>query len=495
MENYPTSTGQWNLVVQRVSATSVEIWAGTLFPDLKMPSQARVDIVDPQENRQSFAIEKSQWQRPFRDVNQRFYCLACFQGLKPRTRYHVNFYRLVDGRGLVDDYWQCLRKASFDTLPERLPAMNEKPLTIGFGSCFYNHRDGGQVAGAYRALYERGPESVRPDFTFLTGDQVYLDIGFDSLSLLPREIRNRIADDYALHWQALGSLFGAGATWMLPDDHEYWNDFPFYKTPIPALWALQLPYVRRQWTRTARDGVQNIERTRPIEFIDFGEDLSICLADLRSQRATKQFIGAAAFAELIDWAEHLRCPGVLVIPQLLIDSPNHQERNLLSYPVQYRRLLKALAATGNDIVVLTGDVHCGRIAQVPFGLHGGRLVEVVASPLSNLTGLNGIATAVAQPEPEFFPSEAVVDDAALPPRPVAYSDRHFVSRRPGFPLSAYPRDRTREHFMTVSFSRGNRAGEVHMSVQAWRVRERDRGDNLPVPDFAEPFTVILNRQA
>src|SRR5690606_12737473 len=102
----------------------------------------------------------------------------------------------------------------------QLPGGDAKPFTIGLGSCFYNHRDGGQVAGAYKALYERGPEAVRPDITLLAGDQVYLDIGFDSLSLLPREIRNRIADDYALHWQALGSLLGAGATWMLPDDHE-----------------------------------------------------------------------------------------------------------------------------------------------------------------------------------------------------------------------------------------------------------------------------------
>lgn len=494
MESYPTSTGQWNLVIQRVSTTSVEIWAGTLFPDLKMPAQARVDIVDPQDNRQTFTIEKSQWQRPFRDVNQRFYCLAHFQGLTPRTRYRVQFYRLVDGRGLVDDYWQCLRQACFDTLPERLPAAGEKPLTIGLGSCFYNHRDGGQVAGAYRALYERGPQAVRPDFTLLAGDQVYLDIGFDSLSLVPREIRNRIADDYALHWQALGSLFGAGATWMLPDDHEYWNDFPFYKSPIPALWALRLPHVRRHWTRAARDGVNNIERTRPLEFIHVGEDLSICLADLRSQRAGKQFIGAAAFAELIDWAENLNCPGVLAIPQLLVDAPNNVERNLLSYPAQYRRLLKALAATGNDIVVLSGDVHYGRIAQVPLGTRGARLVEVVASPLSNLTGLNGIATAVAQPEPETFPLAEVVRDPALPPRRVEYSSRHFVSNRPGRLLSAYPSDRTREHFMTVSFSRGRVPGEVHMSVQAWRVRERDAVDNLPVPDFESPYTMTLNRQ-
>jgi len=46
----------------------------------------------------------------------------------------------------------------------------------------------------------------------LSGDQVYLNIGFDSPSLRPSEIRERIADDYAEHWQALGSILSRGAT-------------------------------------------------------------------------------------------------------------------------------------------------------------------------------------------------------------------------------------------------------------------------------------------
>src|SRR5690606_889286 len=122
--------------------------------------------------------------------------------------------------------WQDLRSGTFDTLPTALPLLGQVPFTLGLASCFYNQRDGGQAASAYLALYERGAEEVRPSITILAGDQVYLDIGFDSLSLLAHEIRQRIAEDYAIHWQALGSILTSGGTWCLPDDHEYWNDFP-----------------------------------------------------------------------------------------------------------------------------------------------------------------------------------------------------------------------------------------------------------------------------
>ena len=78
---------------------------------------------------------------------------------------------------------KALRNGTFDTLPPRIPLKGKKPFTIGVGSCFYNHRDGGQAAASYKALYQRGSDNDRPDITFLTGDQVYLDIGFDSLIL------------------------------------------------------------------------------------------------------------------------------------------------------------------------------------------------------------------------------------------------------------------------------------------------------------------------
>ena len=402
---HPTSTAQWTLAIHRVTRTSVQVWAGTLFPALKMPARARVRLLDGDHELRRRIIRRADWRRPFRGMKRRFFCVAAFRGLAPGHDYRVEFERRVeaDPRIGIARHWQSLRGGRFRTLPSRLPSADEGAFTIGLGSCFYNDRDGGRAGAAYRALYERGDPGVRPDVTVLAGDQVYLDIGFDSLSLIPAEIRERIADDYALHWQALGSILSRGGTWMLPDDHEYWNDYPFVDSPIPALLALKLERVRNVWRAAARDAVENIQRSPVVESFTLGEDLTVCLADLRSHRSTKGFLPDPDFRKLLRWARARSCPGVLAISQPLIVSESGAERNLRSFPRQYAQLLEALGAAAHDVVVLSGDVHFGRIASVPIGTRGARLIEIVSSPLSNLTGLNGIATNAATARPAEFP--------------------------------------------------------------------------------------------
>lgn len=489
-EEINTSTGQWTLVVLRVSQTSAKFWVGTLFPTLMQPLHARVELVASDGTKKTHNLIKEDWRRPFRHVRQRFYATIEFTGLKPGSHYEVRFLRRIEKTPGIPrpKMWQELRDGQFDTLPTRLPAANRRPFTVGMGSCFYNHRDGGQAAGSYRALYDRGDKSVRPDVTFLTGDQVYLDIGFDSLSLRKSEIRQRIADDYALHWQALGSMLTRGATWMLADDHEYWNDYPFYDSLIPTLLALKLDYVRETWTHAAVDGVSRVQQCPRVETFDLGGDLSFCLADLRSLRRKTGFLPKADFKQLTDWASSLQSPGVLVIPQPLIVERNTTERNLLSFKTQYRELIKALGVSGHDVVVLSGDVHFGRISSVALGPNGGRLTEVISSPMSNLTGLNGVATSKPKFTPKMFPDSALFTIPGWSPAPVKHDVSFAVSTKKGRLGSAYPKARTREHFMTASFKRsGNRL--VDLTINAWRVRERGH-NNLPVRDF-QPYTTAL----
>ncbi len=488
--NINTNTGQWSLVVLRVSQDSTKVWVGTLFPTLKMPDSARVELEAPDGTVETKIITKADWKRPFRKIRKRFYCCVDFENLMPGTHYRLRFLRRTEEIHRAHEEWQLLRNGQFATLPSRVPAGNGKPFTVGIGSCFYNHRDGGQAAGSYRALYERGPEAVRPDVTFLTGDQVYLDIGFDSLSFIKSEIRQRIAEDYALHWQALGSMLSRGATWMLPDDHEYWNDYPFYDSLIPTLLALKLDGVRETWQATATDGVRRVQQCPQVDTFELGTDVSFCLADVRSRRNKDGFLSDVDFNKLTTWARELKCPGVLVMPQPLIVNANDTERNLLSFKTQYQDLLQALGASGHDIVLLSGDVHFGRIASVPLGPQGGRLIEVISSPLSNLTGLNGVAA--AKPElkkPSQFPDPSQIQIPGWSPEKVKYDHSFAVSTRRGYLFSAYPKDRTREHFMTVSFQRVADGG-IELTVNAWRVRERD-DDNLPKRDF-DTYRAILN---
>ncbi|WP_417227229.1 hypothetical protein [Amphritea sp.] len=484
-----TSTGQWSLVVLRATQHSVKVWAGTLFSTLTMPEQARIELIAPDNSVSVHNIVKTDWNRPFSRIRKRFYITANFSQLLPGSHYKVRFLRRIEAvNGVREASWQLLRTAQFDTLPAQLPKSHQKPFTIGFGSCFYNHRDGGQAAGAYKALYDRGDEAVKPDITFLTGDQVYLDIGFDSLSFIDSEIRQRVADDYALHWQALGSILNRGATWMLPDDHEYWNDYPFHDSLIPTLLALKIKSVRKTWSRASLDGVQRVQQSPKIEIFNLGSDLSFCLADLRSFRDENGFMPAAEFKRLTDWASSLQSPGVLVLPQPLIVEKNPTERNLLSFKTQYQQLLQALGTTGHDIVLLSGDVHFGRIATATLGPQGGRLVEVISSPLSNLTGLNGIATASPSFKPSHFPDPSVVEVPGWTAKAVHYDQSFAVSTKKGWLLSAYPKTRTREHFMTASFNQSDN-NRIQLKVNAWRVRERD-DDNLPARDFDE-YTIEL----
>lgn len=490
MIEYPTDTSKWALAIHRVSGTSAEVWAGTLFPTMVKPKRARVRLMRGDQVIRTRRISRQDWKRPFRKTNQRFFTVLNFTRLTPDTDYRVEFHRYVEPTGnVVESGWQHLRSGQFRTLPERVPGSNQKPFTIGLGSCFYDHRDGGQAAGSYQALYERGSDDVKPDVTFLTGDQVYLDIGFDSLSIDPDEIRQRIADDYAQHWRSLGGILNRGGTWMLPDDHEYWNDYPFYDSLIPQLLALKLRHVRSAWADASKDAVKNILRAPLVESFSLGKDLSICHADLRSHRSNSGFLPKPQFERLTDWAASLQNPGVLVTPQPLIVEENKMERNLLSFRKQYTELLEAMGSSGHDILLLSGDVHFGRIARCEIGNKGGRLIEIVSSPLSNLTYLDGIATSTPKHLPEQFPHESVkLEDWG--PRKVQYSSTYNVSTKPGWLFSAYPKARTTEHFMTVAFRR-KVGGGIRVAARAWRVRERRNPRNLPAPDFKRPFIVDI----
>ena len=153
--------------------------------------------------------------------------------------------------------------------------------------------------------------------------------------------------------------------------------------------------------------------------------------------------------------------------------------------------VQALGASGHDVVLLSGDVHFGRISRVPLGAKGGQLTEIISSPLSNLTGLNGLATSKAAFSPGHFPDAETAKILGWARLPIDYIEQRYgVSSKRGIIGSAYPKSRTREHFMTIGF-RKTAGGSVQLSAQAWRVRERTGHKNLPVKDFIRPFTALL----
>jgi hypothetical protein len=487
--NFTTNTSKWSLVFHKVSQNSIELWAGTLFGTLRKPKLGRliVRLNGIEVSREQ--ITEDQWKRPFSRLSQRFYVTRQVIGLQANNTYEVAFYQRLEGDVYQDkDQWQLLRSGTVSTLPSSLATKKSQAFTVALSSCFYEHRDCGQASRAFKALYERGEQEVKPDIKFMLGDQVYLDIGLDSLSPLTNEIRQRVAEDYAKHWQALGSILSRGGTWMLPDDHEYWNDYPFYDSLLPTLFMLKISRIRNAWRSASRDGVFNVQQCSKVDTFDIGDDLTFCVADLRSYRSKTQFIDKQGFKKMLSWAKNLTKPGVLVIPQVILVEKNKDERNLLSFKSQYAQLINAMASSGHDIVVMAGDVHFGRIAQVQMGVNGGQLIEVVSSPISNLTGLNSLATDKAKTTPTHFPDPNAINVPEFEPQSIQYNENFHVQTKKGFPLSAYWKERTREHFMTVSFHKGSTG--VQMSVQAWRIRQQDK-NRLPTKDFKQAFEINL----
>lgn len=483
---------KWNLVIHKAYQHQVSIWVGTLFPDLRKPDLCLVRILLSGNVIAEQHIHRDDWLRPFDKINDRFYQLLTFTHLLANTYYQVEFIRTEQATGYKNIAERILAAGSFYTLPNAL--QEDTPFVIATGSCFYNEDDNGAAADALNKLYFHNDHSIKPQVKFFTGDQVYLDIGLDSLSPVPSEVRRRIADDYALTWQTQRSMLRNGANWFLADDHEYWNNYPYTSGKNPYLWAITaFRGIKKAWQKTAQCGVENVQQIPLFDSFNIGNDLSVCVADLRSGRDKgrypKNMMPEKDFAKLIHWAENLTCPGVIVLPQPLLVKPGGAlDYNLANYKEQYQRLLIALARSGHDIVCLSGDVHYGRIAKVPLGTNGAILHEIISSPMSNLTGLDGKVAASKAEKMKQFPLQASNE---LPQFNVHYEEKWSVSTQKIRFLGFFSYSKTREHVMTLSFSKLV-SGEVSLSVNAWQLRGMKKNAKLPKKEFKVAHTVTLS---
>ncbi len=471
-------TSGFSLVVHEVSAKDVKLWIGALKPSIAKPHLWQLILKDDKGKEISKLHYEGGWdKRPFDKLAKRFYQVITLDKLKAGKEYSVDF------NARSEKQYKNIETAYFSTLPKKIPDNTKKPFTVATGSCFYPRHDGGQTGQSYQALYEN--EKLKPDIKFLTGDQVYLDIGMGWYPLNSVDAQDRVADDYAESWDLMRSLLRRGGTWMLPDDHEYWNNYPYLRGFNPYLITLDKnKSFRKRWEHAANQGVFNVQLVKPIRIFDIGKDLSFCVADLRTQRGDNGFIQESHFKQLSDWAKNLKMPGVLVIPQPLIAKAGDKNDYSLPYwKKQYDTLIQDLASCNHDIVVLTGDVHYGRVAEVKLGDSKGRLIEVITSPMSNLSELNGIAAAKPEKNIKKFPPKPI---EGIPKRPIKYL-RTATTESRWWDLR-YPVRRTTEHFMTLEFHKTD--GNLQMKVNAWNARDRVPATGLPKRNF-RPLTFKL----
>ncbi|HET9370617.1 MAG TPA: hypothetical protein VFO19_10235 [Vicinamibacterales bacterium] len=379
-------------------------------------------------------------------------------GFAPRTVHPID---LVVDSAIVAD-------ATVTTLPDRLPVIGDKPFTIMLGSCFYVPGDNGRVGRRFAAL----PSDLRPDVKFLCGDQVYLDAPFYRF-LVPRT-RQGLAESFLERywdtWAQPGAGAGPGfrdvlkrgATFFTADDHEFWNNAPFPSFAVNT------------WTAGGRDawwtlasGLFNAFQTpgSPASQQLAVGDLSIFVADTRISRAADRttFIEPAAMQALATWAAGLTSPGVLVVGQPVFAreagwSGRVADWNLPDFE-QYATLCRILLTAPQSIVMLTGDVHYGRVAQLST-IDGHELLEIIASPMS-LVAAGG--------NREWKSSPALFPDAPIP----------GVVQTPIRSLATW--QRAEDHFVTLElWQEGQR---LQMRVRTWETSPNSSTPSTPVFEY------------
>jgi hypothetical protein len=316
--------------------------------------------------------------------------------LEPRTPYAL---QLRAGDSVV-------ARGSITTLPSRLPSVGEKPFTVLLGSCFCRKKDDAGDVG--RTVFHL-PTGAAPEIKILCGDQVYLDSPWYSFARphTLATLQSLFVENYAATWTQEGGfrdLLAEGANYFMSDDHEFWNNAPTPGSYAVDTWLGPLGH-HDDWWRAATDLIAAFQSPATTDQIAV-PPLSIFLSDTRRNRDRDrdQLITQDDLDALRDWVRKLTAPGMLVVGQPIFDVQHGAKGHFVDWGLadyrQYRELVSILTAARYSIVVLTGDVHYGRVAHCPLR-SGAQLVEVISSPLMLVDKSAGGSWSAA---PDTFPA-------------------------------------------------------------------------------------------
>jgi len=279
------------------------------------------------------------------------------------------------------------RPVFWRTLPAKIP---DSGMSLLIGSCFWINDD---RDGFYSAAVKELVQRERPVFKVLMGDQLYADVW----APLPHTLPEGLAQKYERYWgdDAYRELLAACPTLVSCDDHEFWNDFPQPQVQVPLSWDRFQP-----GTGTALAALYDAYQSslnpdgRRWTTLSVGP-VSFFIADTRSHRTCDDDPHARLMIEeqwedLEAWARNLHGPGVLVLPQPLLKvGGSKTDRTLVDFKESDRLGAVFEQALGgpdpHDILILTGDIHTGRLSSAEIVGLGGSVYEFVASPASLVT--------------------------------------------------------------------------------------------------------------
>jgi hypothetical protein len=288
------------------------------------------------------------------------------------------------------------------TLPSAVPDSMDSSFNVLLVSCFHAAEDRGGLAGQ---LVSELKAASAPHLTLLAGDQVYLDL--PTLKNFPndeRELAEKFERDYINNWRGpLGysQILDAAPSVAIPDDHEYWNNYPHSSPIIQNSWTDD---GQRRWRKAAQALFAGFQQSYPGELGDSVvidvPPLSFFMADTRSKRdPDRRFIlEEAQHQELTSWVDRLIANGlygVFVSGQSLFQEPISAVRGavadweLPNYG-DYGRIVKTLGRVIDEgrrpLLCLTGDVHWSRATEAQDSTTGRRaLTEIISSPSSLVT--------------------------------------------------------------------------------------------------------------
>jgi len=285
--------------------------------------------------------------------------------------------------------------------PASLPTKAMASFNLLLSSCYYQPNDKSRaLADLISAI------KPVPDFTYLAGDQVYLDL--PSLQNLPdnkKHLAQVLGKKYYTNWfssslrqPGLARVLSHGPVFCVPDDHEFWNNFPLFQAQLGNTHREQ---DRANWQDIAQRLYERYQMS-PAQASGFFrqdiEPLSMLFLDGRTRRDAngEQMFNEATHAAIATWMQDLIArknnnqPAVGLISSgqaLLVEEPGRWARkfadmempNYKDFPV----LTGALAALFDHeipVIYITGDVHWGRIVE-GANYNGKKLFyEVIASP-------------------------------------------------------------------------------------------------------------------
>lgn len=387
--------------------------------------------------------------------------------LEPRTDYIMELFR---GNEVV-------ATGSVRTLPDDVPFRDDikGPFTLLLSSCFCASKpESSAIGNAYFHLSAQN----KPDIKILCGDQVYLDAPFWRF-VLSRHSFNELQDihftNYKDTWTQEGGPFGNkhflqnGANFFCADDHEFWNNSPNDAT---AIFDSHFESGRTDWKNVALNLLQIFQGAKTTTEFNVGP-LRFFIADTRIDRGPGKgnFMDPVNLQKLDNWIVNLSqaesgAVGVVVIGQPIFSdaagrfSSAFLDKNLPNYK-QYEDLAQVLGRTVRPLLVLTGDVHYGRLAQCQLS-NGVSLYEVISSPSALVADLPFSGWSAP---PELFPS---FDIPGLPQMRTAVKDDYTL---------------TDNHFLTLGFFREG-AG-ISVTIKAFRI-----GSGLPsIPIEVKTFRI------